>query len=546
MKAYACNYNPLATVQDSCFYNGDAGCPAPDLIIDEVKLRNTIHIGTLENTDGCFISEGCMTGYGTREVVRFTTHIRNIGEKDYYVGNPTANPDQFTFDNCHNHNHYDGYAEYILFDEVGTEIPIGKKTGFCVIDLECSGGGIGKYTCNNMGITAGCGDVYDAQIDCQWIDITDTPNGIYTLVTRVNWDNAPDALGNYEKDFSNNWSQACIRLYTDGNTRRVERLQDCEAYVDCAGVVNGSTQPDCEGVCGGPAYMGDVNQDGLQEMTDAQGYVTKILNNSITPNSCNDLNDDDAITVYDAALLSSCLIFGAEHEHPETGFHDHCRFPQGIMNPNQTVELSIDDINSTEKYLDIYMTNIQNSVNAYQFDMSGINITSVENLVDPAVYPMTPEAAVGGQTVIGIAYTESYIAKSPVAQPLCRIYYSEITDDQICIASITEIINQDYEQTLAAVTGDCIQITGIDNPLTVIEAYISPNPAKDEATLYFPNPSNELFTLKITDVTGRVIRTYKELRDSEFTIQRDNIESGVYLFHLESDRKMASGKLVLH
>ena len=539
----ACNYNPLATESDdSCLYGGDVGCPGPDLVLLEDKLRNTLQMGTVDNTDNCFVSEGCLNGYGTRDVVRFTTHIRNIGEVDYYIGKPSANPDQFTYDNCHNHNHYDGYAEYILYDDEGTEIPIGQKTGFCVIDLECP---IMTYNCQDMGITAGCGDIYDAQLDCQWIDVTDTEDGTYTLVARVNWDNAPDALGRYETDFENNWAQACIRIYTEpSGTRAVERLADCERFIDCAGEIYGSAQPDCEGTCNGTALMGDLNANSSQDVADSQNYVAKILDNTITPTPCNDLNGDNAITVYDAALLASCIKYGETHPHPETGFHDHCRFPSGILNTNQTVGLSINDINYSEKYIDIDITNPGSLITAYQFNMSGIDIAYVENLVDPTIYPITPQATVGGQTVIGISYDMAYIEKS-FGDPLCRIYYSEITDDQICIESITEIINSDDEQTLSEIGGDCLMVVGIENPLTTIEASITPNPATDVAILTFPNPSNEVFTLKMTDVTGRIIRTHEEIRGTTFIIQREELESGVYFYHLESDRKTATGKLVL-
>ncbi len=32
-----------------------------------------------------------------------------------------------------------------------------------------------RYNCGNMGITAGCSDIYSSALDCQWIDVTDLP-----------------------------------------------------------------------------------------------------------------------------------------------------------------------------------------------------------------------------------------------------------------------------------------------------------------------------------------------------------------------------------
>ncbi len=545
----ACNYSPLAGEDDgSCLFNGEQGCPGPDLMILESVLKNTLQMHHIENDDidECLIGESCLGGYGRRDLIRFTTHFKNIGEIDYLIGDTDTSNTQFTFDNCHGHFHYDGYAEYLLYDENSVETPAGLKNGFCVIDLECSGGGQPQFNCNYMGITAGCGDIYDRNIDCQWVDITDIEDGTYTLVTRVNWDNAPDFLGRYETDFSNNWAQVCINIFTEPDgSRNFETATTCEPFVDCAGQVYGSAQPDCTGTCNGGILTGDLNSDGVQAMEDAQNYVTQILGNDITPTPCNDLNADNQITVYDAALMASCINLGVAHQHAETNLHNHCDFPTGLTNPNDLVTLSIKDINFNEKYIDIDVINPDNAINAYQFTMSGVEIMTVENLADPLMYPITPSTVPGGNMVIGISYEDSLIIKSPIEQPLCRIYYNNITNDEICIASIISVVNQDYEQTMTEIGGECELFTGIANPLTVIKASISPNPTKGDAILTFPNTTNETFTLKITDAVGKNIRTYENLRNNQHTIERSGLANGVYLYHLQSDTKMATGKLVI-
>jgi len=543
----ACNYSPLATEDDgSCLYNGEDGCPGPDLAILEDVLENTLQNDVISNADGCLIGEGCVSGYGQRDLIRFTTHFKNIGDTDYLIGEPDTDNEQFTYDNCHNHYHYDGYAEYVLYDENNVETPAGFKNGFCVIDLECSGGGQAQFSCNYMGVSKGCGDIYDAYLECQWIDITNIEDGTYTFVTRVNWDNAPDLLGRYETNISNNWAQVCLRIFTETDgSRNFEVEETCEPYIDCAGEVYGSAQPDCTGECAGTVLMGDLNADGIQAMEDAQNYITQILGDDTTATPCNDLNADNDISVYDAALLASCLNYGTAHAHAGTNLHDHCNFPAGLTNPNDLVTLSINDVNFAEKYIDIDVLNPDNAINAYQFTMSGIKIMTVENLVDPAMYPIMPSTVPGGDMVIGISYQDSLILKSAIEHPLCRIYYSEITNDEICIASIKSVVNQDYEQTMTEIGGECIMVTSVSNPLTVIEASISPNPTKGDAILTFPNTTNEIFTLKITDATGRIIRTYEALRGNQHTITRSDLAAGVYLYHLQSDTKTATGKLVI-
>jgi len=304
----ACNFNPLATVSDTCIYPPSPDCPdGPDLVVDQGDLETSAYLTTVNNTDNCWVAEGCINGYGTRNIIRFTTHIKNIGNQDYYIGNPNNNPSQFQWDPCHNHWHYVGYAEYLLYDQTGTEIPIGFKMGFCIMDLECNGGGSAQYGCNDMGITAGCGDIYTSSLDCQWIDITDIDTGLYTFVVRVNWDNSPDALGHVELNHYNNWAQICVRL--SRNTAGVLSMaieNNCTPYVDCNGDIYGSAQPDCEGNCGGTRLRGDLDQNDSLQIADVQNYIDDILTNSISPTTCNDLNADNDITVYDPALLVAC------------------------------------------------------------------------------------------------------------------------------------------------------------------------------------------------------------------------------------------------
>ena len=435
MNATACNYNPLATVSDnSCLFPGDPACPdGPDLIVDSTALSNSLYMASMNvPANDCNVEEGCLNGYGMRDIIRFTTHIKNIGNLDYYIGSPSANPDQFDFQNCHNHTHYKGYAEYKLYDSNGMEIPIGFKTGFCVMDLECSGGGTAQYGCSTMGITAGCGDIYSSGLSCQWIDVTDVDTGVYTFVNTCNWDNDPDALGRYELNHMNNWAQLCIYLGRDQNGEMyVQQVPDCQPYTDCLGVLYGDAQQDCNGICDGPALRGDINTDQLQNVMDAHQYVDDILANDIQPTVCNDLNADGEIDVYDASLMVDCSL--TEDGHITGSPHDHCNFPYGVVNIFDTVEFSIGHVDYNQQYIDIYMKNPDNYVAAYQFEMSGLTIESVENLVDPVNYPVTPEWSLGGTEVIGISYQDSLIPRFQNPTPLCRIHYFNLTDTLVCI-----------------------------------------------------------------------------------------------------------------
>ncbi len=211
----------------------------PDLVVVKSTLVNSIRVANLNNPDDCLVEEGCIGGLGPRQLVRFTTHIKNIGNQDFYVGAPPNNPslqdESWEWDFCHQHWHYEGYADYLIFDQFGNQTPIGVKNGFCLIDIECSGGGTFTYNCGNQGISAGCGDIYGSGLDCQWVDITNLADGIYTLVVRVNWDGSPDANGLYETTYDNNTLNVCFDLTRDlDNNATITILNSgCSTSEDC-------------------------------------------------------------------------------------------------------------------------------------------------------------------------------------------------------------------------------------------------------------------------------------------------------------------------
>lgn len=72
------------------------------------------------------------------------------------------------------------------------QVTRGRKQAFCLMDsghyYGYTGGnrGAGGHHCGNQGISVGWQDVYYSGLECQWIDITDVPNGVYTLQIELN------------------------------------------------------------------------------------------------------------------------------------------------------------------------------------------------------------------------------------------------------------------------------------------------------------------------------------------------------------------------
>ncbi len=545
----ACNYNPLATQSDgSCIYPGNPNCPnGPDLIIYQDALVSSLYVDYLDNNDACLIQEGCVSGYGTRQVIRFTTHIKNIGDFDYYIGSPPSSQqsnDQWEWDPCHGHWHYEGYAEYILFDmNDGTELPIGFKNGFCVMDLECDDGGTFQYNCQNQGITAHCGDIYDSYLECQWIDVTDVEEGQYTLVIRVNWDESPDALGNHEMSYDNNWAQVCIDLSRDevNNTISFQLIDPCDVYVDCEGTIQGNAVYDCTGTCSGTTITGDINSDATRNNVDLTDYMMESLLDTMPPTNCLDLNNDGNISVVDATLLYDCVLHGGGST-PIDHQHTPCNFPYAITNPNDIVTLTITEVNYADKYFDVLIKNPNNKMLSFEFDISGAEIDYVNNLMPN----YNPNIMFDEQEIIGVSYDESTIDKHADFTPFLRIYYTQLTEGNVCIANITDFVNDDHEATTNVIENGCTTgNTGITEINNTFEVSIIPNPMSDEGIIQFNNQNNQSFNFEIFDVNGKVVYQKNNINDNIIIIPSKSLSQGVYYYRLYNEDDRNIGRFIV-
>jgi hypothetical protein len=170
----------------------DGMCPLPDLTVSVERAAETAVITWEYFEDGdCAIVEGCIAEPGWRRLLRFGTYTPNIGTRDLYLGRPSTSNPNFVYSDCHMHYHFEGYADYRLFDGT-TEVGTGHKQAFCLLDSErflTSDPTVSRapmYNCSNQGIQRGWGDEYHAGLDCQWIDVTDVEPGDYTLQITIN------------------------------------------------------------------------------------------------------------------------------------------------------------------------------------------------------------------------------------------------------------------------------------------------------------------------------------------------------------------------
>jgi hypothetical protein len=194
--------------------NGPLGCDAPDIVVREQGALVYVEDIFVEQ-NSCTVYEGCVGGTGWRTVLRFDAQTANIGSSDLTMGIPVNHPDLYHYSPCHMHYHFDGYAVYELVDDGDQVVATGHKQAYCMVDWRSwawpwlmgkeVGGDEGFYNCYNQGLSRGWEDVYAADLDCQWVDVTDVAPGDYTLRVEVNptLPNSDDRRL-IERDYDNN------------------------------------------------------------------------------------------------------------------------------------------------------------------------------------------------------------------------------------------------------------------------------------------------------------------------------------------------------
>ncbi|XP_072296874.1 uncharacterized protein [Eucyclogobius newberryi] len=182
----------------------------PDLAPDPYAIQAGTYVQRMQMYAlRCAAEENCLarSAYSPtvrdidfRVLLRFPQKVRNQGTADFLPVKPRY---QWDWHSCHQHYHsMEAFSNYDLLDAVtGKKVAEGHKASFCLEDTSCEPGFRRRYACTShtQGLSPGCHDVYAANIDCQWIDITDVPPGNYVLKVTVN-----PSFHVLESDFTNN------------------------------------------------------------------------------------------------------------------------------------------------------------------------------------------------------------------------------------------------------------------------------------------------------------------------------------------------------
>ncbi|XP_046893023.1 lysyl oxidase-like 5a [Hypomesus transpacificus] len=194
------------------FHNG-----LPDLVPDPYYIQAASYIQRVQMYAlRCAEEENCLSRSAShpsvrdldyRVLLRFPQRVKNQGTADFLPVKPRH---EWEWHSCHQHYHsMEAFSNYDLLDiPSGRKVAEGHKASFCLEDTSCDPGVRRRYACtaHTQGLGPGCYDTYNANIDCQWIDITDVPPGNYILKVTVN-----PTMQVQESDFSNNVVRCDIR-----------------------------------------------------------------------------------------------------------------------------------------------------------------------------------------------------------------------------------------------------------------------------------------------------------------------------------------------
>ncbi|WP_342377742.1 lysyl oxidase family protein [Myxococcus stipitatus] len=178
---------PRLLAFEACGLGRGAETGKPDLTVDKDALQRTVHVTWRTfAAEGCEVKEQCVNAPGRRKLLRFSTAIQNLGNRSAILPSIDENPDLYVYDECHRHDHLINFAAYELRDASGQSVLTGRKQGFRLMDLfsYCADAAPqGAY--DPMGISPGWADIYTVDTPCQWVDITDLPDGTYDFRVSV-------------------------------------------------------------------------------------------------------------------------------------------------------------------------------------------------------------------------------------------------------------------------------------------------------------------------------------------------------------------------
>lgn len=168
------------------------GGDLPELFVSQARLQGGARVAWVYiEPEACSIEDDCAEASGWRRVVQFSTEIQNRGDGAVVLGPPAEDNELVTVDPCRGRPAVNVAPQQSLIDSAGEVVRSTRARPFCWADsvrLDDVDGSesplhpISHQTCSqNQGISPGWASIQASNADCQLLDVTDLPEGEYTL-----------------------------------------------------------------------------------------------------------------------------------------------------------------------------------------------------------------------------------------------------------------------------------------------------------------------------------------------------------------------------
>lgn len=199
----------------------------------------------------------------------------------------------------------------------------------------------------------------------------------------------------------------------------------------------------------------------------------------------------------------------------------------------------------------ITFTRAQSAMNCGNFCILGVTLDSVNHYLNVTIYngdsndvnyPVVQAVNASGDTVGNINgqfYLFAHLAGDTVTHSIPTtlttigsgfigiIYFSNAGDSIACM----------YSYPMSCTVG--VHELAANNSISVY-----PNPATDNITVSIQRPTQKQALITICDMTGNAVRTYTTA-DTQLTLNRDGLRSGMYFVCVMVDGKRYTNKLVI-
>jgi hypothetical protein len=215
------------------------------------------------------------------------------------------------------------------------------------------------------------------------------------------------------------------------------------------------------------------------------------------------------------------------------------------VNPYDSVWFKLGEVNWDQGFFDVEVLNPHNRILGYQFDVS-CGIQQAVSLVDPLEYSIQPEHALGGNTLIGLSYQNTSMSKHYEWSSLCRIYWTEAPETELCIQEVTEVVNSMYQNAVPYLLDPCATVNGVGGVVSGASLTASPNPVQSGEPLWltFSGGSLDGASVQWLDLTGRMIATERWVGGSNMSLSTGGLAPGAYLVQVR--RPASNGAVLKH